>query len=117
MGDIVYVGLAGILGVLSRYGLGLGLDRVGISPALATLSINLAGCWLAGLFSVAVGPSLRQPLLVGFCGGLTTFSAFSLQLHNFSHQGQHVFALMVTVASVVGGYYACAWGVRLGSLW
>ncbi|WP_120501083.1 CrcB family protein [Roseovarius sp. EL26] len=57
---------------------------------LATMIVNVLGCFLLGLWVSYLGPSTdllsqqEQRLVFGFCGGFTTFSSFayqSLQLH------------------------------------
>lgn len=63
---------------------------------VATLIVNLAGCFVIGLLyglidrGVELSPSVRLFLTTGFCGGLTTFSTFShenyllFETHNYA---------------------------------
>ncbi len=78
------VACGGALGSLTRFWIGIGLVRgLGAAAPWGTLAVNVIGCGLAGIFFAWA--SARQGsvgwhalLLVGYLGGLTTFSAFSL---------------------------------------
>ena len=68
------VGIGGAFGAGTRWAVTRRLgDRVG------TLAVNAVGSLLAGLLAGA-GPSLRLLLATGFCGGLTTFSSYAVQV-------------------------------------
>ena len=70
------VGAGASLGALSRYGL---THAIGVEP-WATTVINIIGCALFGAIAIAAAQQPRLALFLGtgFCGGFTTFSAFSL---------------------------------------
>lgn len=74
-----WVSLGGIFGALMRWALGLQFDN----SQSGTLAANLIGVALASFFLVAMEhhgrKSLRNFLLPGFCGGLTTFSAVAFE--------------------------------------
>jgi CrcB protein len=84
----LYVGFWGVLGVLARYGIGKAMIGAGSSQfPWATLLVNVVGSLLIGvLFGLGSNPNhswltpeLRAGLIVGFLGGFTTFSSFSLE--------------------------------------
>lgn len=82
----IFVACLGVLGVASRFALDLGMARWKFDFPLSTLTVNVAGSLLAGFVygagarsGAGLGP-LEIGILVGFCGGLTTFSGFALQL-------------------------------------
>ncbi len=78
--------LAGGLGTLARHGLASLVQRVpGLSFPLGTLTVNMVGCFMAGLLwslfehRWRVAPETRLLVLVGFMGAFTTFSTFILE--------------------------------------
>ncbi|HEX4172958.1 MAG TPA: fluoride efflux transporter CrcB [Acetobacteraceae bacterium] len=82
------VALGGALGSLARFWLTAAMAAVtGPRFPWGTLLINVLGSFAIGLVAavtltpvrVAMHPDLRVFLMVGVCGGFTTFSAFSLQ--------------------------------------
>jgi CrcB protein len=110
-----FVAIGGTLGVLARYG----LNRMTLhSDALlwTTVGINVLGSFLLGLL-VAGGwfsRDLREGLGVGFLGGFTTFSTFSVQVVLEADGGRSGTALVYVLASVLGGIAAAALGYWLG---
>ena len=88
---VVYLWIAfgSALGGLTRFGLSLWIagGPGGMFPPLGTLVANATGSFVIGFFAtisgpdgrVLISPDIRQFVLVGFCGGYTTFSTFSLQ--------------------------------------
>lgn len=86
--SIFLVGIGSFVGGVCRFLSTrlIGAHWSGAFP-LGTFAINLAGCFLIGLFyglsAHGLSPNVRLFLTVGFCGGFTTFSTFaneSLQL-------------------------------------
>ncbi|MCI6989685.1 MAG: CrcB family protein [Campylobacter sp.] len=83
---LVFVGAG--FGALLRFAFTLFFDKFGFIFNLGTLSANLLGAFLAGIIStlilqVEVFQNLRPFLIVGFLGGLTTFSSFTLEMIYF----------------------------------
>ena len=85
---IVLVFLGGAAGSMWRYWwVGLVTQHLGEKFPFGTLAVNISGSILAGVFSgflmhVAnsnLASALQQLLVIGICGGFTTFSSFSLQ--------------------------------------
>jgi fluoride exporter len=111
----VLVGGAGLAGVLARYG----LSRLTLhSEALiwTTVGINVVGSFLLGVLAAEhwFSRDVREALGVGFLGGFTTFSTFSVQIVLDVDGGQSGKAAAYLVASVVGGILAAAAGYALG---
>lgn len=73
-----------------------------------TLVVNVSGCFLMGLLFVlilerfdGIGPQLRSLLLIGFLGGYTTFSSFSIETLNLFENGAWFSATLNICLSVI----------------
>jgi CrcB protein len=102
-------------GVLARFGIG----RLTIhheSLLWSTVGINIVGSFLLGLLVAGhwFGRDLREGLGVGFLGGFTTFSTFSVQAVLEVDAGEPGRAAVYVLASVLGGLAAAAAGYVLG---
>lgn len=82
---LIAISVGGALGTLTRYGAQRLIQRWARGDTFySTLAVNLLACGLLGalvsrLPSVAGSTELSAPLLIiGYCGSLSTFSAFSL---------------------------------------
>ena len=74
---------------------------------LGTLAVNVVGSALLGLFSgMAIGESAAALLGTGFCGGMTTYSAFAVQTHRVG-----TFYAVLTIGLSLA---ACALGFWVG---
>jgi CrcB protein len=109
------VGGAGLAGVMARYG----LTRLTIhTEALlwTTVGINVVGSFLLGLLAAEhwFSRDVREALGVGFLGGFTTFSTFSVQVVLEVDGGRPEKAVAYVAASVVGGIAAATAGYVLG---
>lgn len=98
--------LGGGLGSLTRYGLSVITQRFysGELP-IATFLSNLVSCIIlvlvVGLMSKFESPKLIQTgVLVGFCGGFSTFSTFSFETVQLIKNGSHLAAAGNVIVSV-----------------
>jgi fluoride exporter len=96
------VALGGAAGSVARYWTGiLFVGAFGLDFPLGTLVINILGSFVIGLADVAAGGSaLRSLIIVGFCGGYTTFSSFSLQTLELIRAGHPIGASLNVLLSV-----------------
>jgi CrcB protein len=109
------VAIGGACGVMARYGIGKATLH---TDALiwSTVGINLVGSFLLGLLAAEswFSRDVREALGVGFLGGFTTFSTFSVQVVLDVDGGEPWRAFAYVAASVVGGIAAAACGYVLG---
>ncbi len=115
--------LGGALGTLARYLLSLWALPISETLPLGTLLVNVTGSFLIGFFGTLtlsdgrfpVAENMRLFVMVGLCGGFTTFSAFSLQTLDFLRSGAVMRAalnvaasVLLCVAAVAAGHYIAA---------
>lgn len=109
------VAIAGAAGVLARYGIGRATVH---TEALlwSTVAINLAGSFALGLVVASgwFGRDAREVIGVGFLGGFTTYSTFSVQVVLEAEGGRAGTALVYLAATVIGGLACAVTGYALG---
>lgn len=116
------VALGGATGALLRHGVNVLLPRSPQHPfTFSTLAVNAAGCFAAGLLLVWISQRddsglWRALLLTGLLGGLTTFSAFGLDLLHLVRAERWCWLAMVMALHVGLGLLAVMLGWRAGHL-
>ncbi len=117
----LWLALGGALGTLARYGLsGLVSVQFGETFPWGTLAVNVLGSFIIGFVAVLTapdgrvfaGPTTRQFIMTGFCGGFTTFSSFSLNTLNLIGDGEWGYA----GANMAGSVVLCMISVWLGAV-
>ncbi|HEY0525988.1 MAG TPA: fluoride efflux transporter CrcB [Stellaceae bacterium] len=118
-GKYLWIALGSALGGVARYWMSLAAVRlVGERFPWGTLVINILGSFVIGYFGTLTMPDGPRPasmemrlfVMVGICGGFTTFSSFSLQTLELLRGGESLRALAYIVASVL----LCIAGTALG---
>jgi len=123
----LWVAIGGALGSMGRYWLsGLVAARFGETFPWGTLVINVTGSFLIGIFAGFATPEGRldpqsrvfatQFLMIGICGGYTTFSAFSLQTLNLLRDREWLYAGGNVILSVILCLLAVGLGYWLGAM-
>jgi CrcB protein len=94
----LWIGLGGALGSMARHWCNGAVGALaGVAFPWGTLVINVLGSFVIGFAAAtmsadgrfpAAGGDARQFVMVGICGGYTTFSAFSLQTLTLMQGGQ-----------------------------
>lgn len=90
MGTYLYIAAGGALGSIGRYWMAGAIDgRFNAAFPYGTVAVNILGSFVIGLLAGMDGLSAnaRLFLMVGLCGGFTTFSAFSLQTLDLLRDG------------------------------
>jgi fluoride exporter len=123
MWTMLFLAAGGALGTVARYGLnGVVSSRVATFP-LGTMVVNIAGCFAIGFIAAISDPSFgrawlktgwRDFLMVGFCGGFTTFSSYGLQTLNLAGDNEWLFAGLNVIGSNIIGLVAVYLGWVLG---
>ena len=117
----LWIAIGGALGSVARFWLsGFVAARFGETFPFGTLLVNISGSFVIGFFATLTGPdgrllaspSWRQFVMIGLCGGYTTFSSFSLQTLTLAQDGEWLYASLNIVFSVV----CCLVAVWLGHL-
>jgi CrcB protein len=110
-GSYAAVALGSIVGGVARYLVSvLFLSQLGGGFPWATLFVNVTGSFIIGFYAALTGPDgrlfvsprQRQFVMVGICGGYTTFSAFSLETLRLVQSGDIRAASLNLSISVVG---------------
>lgn len=120
---IAWLAIAGAAGTLARYGLAGFVHRInGMSFPWGTLVVNLAGCFLAGLFwslmagRLIVSGETRTIILVGFMGAFTTFSALILETGELLRAAEWLHAAANLFVQNTAGFAALFLGAAIGRM-
>lgn len=117
----LWVAIGGALGSVMRFWMsGAIAARFGETFPIGTLIVNILGSLLIGFAAGLnapdgrwiISPAIRQFLMIGFCGGYTTFSSFSLQTLKLMQDREWLYAGGNILLSVA----LCLIGVWLGFL-
>jgi len=116
-----WIAVGSAMGGVARYWLsGFVAERIGQTFPWGTLIVNVTGSFVIGFFGTLTGPdgrllvnsTARQFVMMGLCGGYTTFSSFSLQTLTLAQDGEWLWAGANIALSVA----LCLLGVWLGHI-
>ncbi|WP_165219719.1 fluoride efflux transporter CrcB [Affinirhizobium pseudoryzae] len=121
MVNILIVAVGGAFGSVCRYLTGILMTRLlGLAFPWGTLTVNIVGSFAIGFLTELVARRLnasmemRLLIVVGFLGGFTTFSSFSLDTMVLFERGATAAALVYVIASVVLSLTAAFAGLSVG---
>ncbi len=121
MNSILWVGLGGAIGAVTRFKLGGWIlhHAPDWKFPISTFVVNVFGCLVAGVLAGFVEkhdfftPQMRLFLFTGLLGGFTTFSAFGLETVTLIQRHEFVWAAMNVTLSVLAGVVALGIGLKL----
>lgn len=117
----LWIMVGSAIGGAARYWVsGAVANRIGETFPWGTMLVNISGSFVIGFFATLTGPDgrllvgtpARQFVMIGLCGGYTTFSSFSLQTLNLTLDGEWLRAGANAVLSLV----LCLLAVWLGHI-
>ncbi len=120
MSTYIWIAVGSALGGMARYFVSSSFARiVGEAFPWGTIIVNITGCFVIGVLAtttgpdgrIVVAPDFRQFLLIGICGGYTTFSSFSLQTLNLLRDSEYGAA----AGNAAVSFIACMIAVWIGA--
>lgn len=117
--NLLLIGAGGAAGSMLRYLISFLFHKyLNSSFPAGTFVVNVTGCFLIGIFMGMYAdnqhtPQLKLLLVTGFCGGYTTFSAFSYENLSLINNGQTMLAFGYIFASIITGVAAVWLGLKL----
>lgn len=121
-----WIALGGAIGTVARFWLsGTISERWGETFPTGTLVVNITGSFLIGFLASLTGPQgswlapseLRAFLMIGICGGYTTFSSFSLQTLDLMRDREWLYAGLNILGSVALCLVATWFGQVIARAW
>jgi CrcB protein len=113
MRQLLLVGLGGFIGSIARFAVSkLNVYMHFLAIPMGTLTVNVVGSFIIGVIvgisqkSEILSADVRLFLMVGICGGFTTFSSFSVENLMLIQNGQVFSALIYTFLSLFLGFTA-----------
>jgi CrcB protein len=128
-GSYIAVALGSIIGAVARFLVSVfSVSQFGNGFPWGTLFVNVTGSFMIGFYAALTGPDgrllvsprQRQFVMVGICGGYTTFSSFSLEMLRLVQSGNFhtalVYLLVSAVTWIAGVWLGHALAARLNRL-
>lgn len=102
---LVFIG--GGIGSLIRFGISMSIQKTSLTLAIATLLSNIISCLIFGVLMYfykeknLIPDNYKCLILVGICGGLSTFSTFSFETFELLKQGMFAWAILNIAVSCI----------------
>lgn len=114
--QVIAVAAGGALGSVLRFGI---QKMFNLNFPYGTFAVNVVGCFLAGCFLAqfnrGISATLFLFLMTGFCGGFTTFSAFSTESVQMILANRWIHVSLYIIASLTLGLLATFLGFKIFS--
>jgi CrcB protein len=116
--QILLAGLGGGIGSMLRFAAGQWTAKLNSFP-VATFIVNILGCFLIGILAGlsskrhVLDADMKVLLITGFCGGFTTFSAFSMENVRMYQAGNYTALIIYILSSIIIGFAAVWTGLLL----
>jgi CrcB protein len=119
-----WIAIGSALGGMARYWCsGIAARLIGETFPWGTIIVNIVGSFIIGFFATLTGPDgrifadtlTRQFVMIGFCGGYTTFSSFSLQTLALLQDSEWLLASANITLSVITCLFAAWAGYALAA--
>lgn len=120
---VLLVFVSGGIGAVCRLLLENCIRTTGLWMGLSTLVVNTIGCFLIGVFagwvmisdwSTPMKTAFTMITMVGFCGGFSTFSSFTLDCVKYFEAGHLGVWVIFGTLTVFIGLFSCALGYQIG---
>jgi|SRR5690606_1003742 CrcB protein len=115
---LIFAGAGGFAGSVLRYSVTMLFQKLGRTGfPFATLTVNVIGSYIAGIIMAYflktgnINEEMRVLLMVGICGGLTTFSSFSYENVQLIQESRYSEFLLYSLGSIVLGIIAVLAGI------
>ncbi len=114
------IAIGGAIGVCSRFFLSKNIGVLANGFPLSTIIINIIGCFLAGFvvhyfsYKLTIPLFLQAGITIGFLGGLTTFSAFALEIFLLIEKKQWGIGLSYFMLSNLCSFLSVYFGITCG---
>ncbi|MFZ4773641.1 MAG: fluoride efflux transporter CrcB [Chlamydiia bacterium] len=111
------IGIGATLGAWLRWWFGLTMNSIFPTIPLGTLTANILGGFLMGLFMALtrnhafIPETARLAIMTGFLGGLTTFSTFSAETVTLLSNQEYLWTAVIIIGHVVGSILATIFGI------
>ncbi|MCM4158056.1 fluoride efflux transporter CrcB [Gramella sp. AN32] len=118
MKNLLLIFLGGGLGSCARYLISKYFNQFHAVP-LGTFTVNILGSLILGFFIgwALKNNTLSHPvsylIIIGFCGGFTTFSTFSLENLNLIKSGDYAYFVLYLTGSIFLGILSIVFGIFL----
>jgi len=120
--NLLAIFIGGGIGSIIRYLVGLlCTHHLSYNLPLATFIVNILGSFIIGLaisfflHKTGIPQAYKLAITVGFCGGLSTFSSFSIEVLNMLKDGDYLRSFIYVILSIIICFAAAFIGLKTGN--